>query len=185
MRIGVRWAGLFVLAAAMPVLGDDRPSSPPANKDAKKYVATRPPLAGKLNKVNAATSEISLEYRAGLGKYAKTQRDTLTLADDVKVWFVTPPEKVDENGDRKKLTREDLDKLKSKSGPTKGLYAADVADLHDGQQVQVTLGRPKDTIKKPAPKGKGAAAEKEFEYVFLVVVQIDAKLAPAKPEPKK
>ncbi len=173
----VRWPALLALALALPALADDKP----ADKDARKYdVVNR--VIGKIGGVNPATSEMTFEYQAGLGRYAKMRKDDLTLANEVKVWYKNPPEKPDEDGKLKKLPPAELDKLKSKYGPTRGLYAGEVADLRPGQQVEVTIGRPKDAAKKPAPRDKSAAAEKEFLYVTQVVILVDA---PPKPEKKK
>jgi hypothetical protein len=183
MRFAGYFGGLIALSLALPALADDKPASPttpPANKDVKKYVPVNS-MVGKLDKVNAASSEAVLEYRAGLGKYAKNEKMDLTFADEIKVWFVTPPMKVDENGDSRKMTPAELDKIKSRSGPTKGLYAAEVANLHSGQQVQVFLGKLKDGPKKPP--SKEAVAEKEFVYVTQIVVTKDDK-PPTKPEKK-
>jgi hypothetical protein len=182
MRFGVRVVGLLVLAFAVPVLADE-PSSPPPNKDAKKYVEVGQ-MQGKLERVDTSKSEMVLAYAVPQGRSSKTERKELDLADDAKVWFVTAPERTDENGQPKKLTREELDKLKSKYGPTKGLYAGELADLHPGQQVKIVLGKPQDAVKKPAPKEKGVAPEKEFVYVTMVLVTVDAKV-PAKPDKKK
>jgi hypothetical protein len=168
---------LVALSLVLPALADDKPASPvtpPASKDVKKYVEVNR-LAGKLDNVTIAQSEAELEYRSGLGKYAKNEKMTLTFADEVKVWFVTPPEKVDEDGNGRKMTPAELDKIKSRSGPTRGWYAAELANLHAGQQVQVVLSKPKDAPKKPAPKEKGAAPEKEFIYVTQIVVTMDSK----------
>jgi hypothetical protein len=185
MRFRACIVGLLALAG--PVLADDKPSSlldPPANKDVKKYVDVGQ-MQGKLEKVNTAASELVIAYPVTVSKYStRTEKKELALADEAKVWFVNPPERIDENGDAKKLSREELDKIKSKSGPTKGLYAGEIADLHSGQQVKVVLSKPKDAVKKPAPKEKGAAPEKDFVYVTMVVVTVDAK-APAKPDKKK
>jgi hypothetical protein len=182
MRFAVRPAGLLGLLLVLPVAADDKPA-PPSNKDkdTKKYVEVGG-LQGKLEKVNTTTQEMTISYR-GIGKYAKTENKELTLADEAKVWFVTPPEKYDEEGNAKKLTKDELDKIKSKYGPTKGLYAGELTDLRPGQQIKVSIGKPKDAAKRPAPKDKSAAPEKEFVYVTTVVVMVDAK--PAKPDKKK
>jgi hypothetical protein len=177
MRFPSFFGGLVALSLAAPTMADDKPASPttpPANKDVKKYVTVNT-LTGKLDKVNSATSEGVLEYQSGLGRYAKTEKMDVTFADEVKVWFVTPPTKVDENGDSRKMTPAELDKAKSRSGPTKGLYAAAMANLHSGQQVQLVLGKLKDGPKKPAPKDKTAPPEKEFLYVTQIVVTADDK----------
>jgi hypothetical protein len=186
IRFAGHFCGLVALALALPVLADDKPASPttpPANKDAKKYTLVSN-MVGKLDKVNAASSEAVLEYRAGIGKYAKNEKMDLTFADEMKVWFVAPPMKIDENGDSRKMTPAELDKIKSRSGPTKGWYAGEVAGLHSGQQVQLVLGRLKDGPKKPPAKEKGAAAEKEFLYVTQIVVTGDDK-PPTKPNKDK
>jgi hypothetical protein len=182
MRSPICFVGLAAILLALPASADDKPASPvtpPANKEVKKYVEINR-LPGKLDKVDIASSEGVLEYRSGLGKYAKNEKMDLTFADEVKVWFVTPPEKVDEDGNARKMTPAELDKIKSRSGPTKGWYAGEMANLHAGQQVQVVLSKPKDAPKKPAPKEKGAAPEKEFIYVTQIVVTMDSK-----PEKKK
>ncbi len=184
MRFAAGFIGLFALSVALPVSADDAPGSnttPPAPKDTKKYVDVNK-MIGKLDKVKAASSEAVLEYRSGLGKYGKTEKMDLTFADNVKVWFSTPPEKIDENGDSRKMTPAELDKIKSRSGPTRGLYAAEMANLHAGQQVQVVLSKLKETT-KPAPKDKNAAPEKEFLYVTQIVVTYDPK-PPTKPDKK-
>jgi hypothetical protein len=185
-RFTSRFGSLVTLLVALPVFADDKPatpSTPPANKDAKKYV-TVSNLAGKLDKVNAASSEAVLEYRAGIGKYAKNEKMDLTFADEMKVWFVSPPQKVDGDGNSRKMTPAELDKIKSRSGPTKGLYAGEVAGLHSGQQVQIVLGKLKDGPKKPPSREKGATAEKEFVYVTQIVVTSDDK-PPTKPNKDK
>ena len=102
----------------------------------------------------------------------------------MKVWHVKPPEKIDENGDPKKMTPAELDKIKSHSGPTKGLYAGELADLHAGQTVQVVLSKLKDATKKATSRDKNAPAEKEFFYVTQIVVAGDEK-PPTQPEKKK
>jgi hypothetical protein len=166
---------LFAVAA----FAEEPSTSPP---DAKKYVDAGS-LAGKLAGINTTTSEAVLEYRSGSGRYAKNERKELTLADEVKVWFRTPPQRLDDDGNLKKFTPAELDKLKSKYGPTKGLYAGELSDLRRGQMVTVALGKPKDAVKKPAPKEKGAAPEKEFLYVTTVLVTVDEKPQP-KPDKK-
>jgi hypothetical protein len=182
MRYGVAIA--YLVAVALPAVADDSPGgTPPPAKDAKKYVDVGS-LAGKLQKVNTTTSEMVVSYRAGLGRYVKNEKKELTLADTATVWFKAPPQRIDENGDPKKFTPAELDKMKSKSGPTKGLYAGELADLHPGQQVVIVLGKEKGAVKKPAAKDKGAAAEKEYVYVTRVVVAVDDK-PPAKPDKKK
>jgi hypothetical protein len=181
MRSGSCWAGLLGLLLALPVAADDKPASP-SNKDAKKYVDVGS-LQGKLEKVNPTTSEMTISYR-GIGRYARTENLELTLADGARVWFVTPPQKLDEEGNLKKLSKEELDKMKSKSGATKGLYAGELTDLRPGQQVKVAIGKLKEAMKRPAPKDKGAVPEKEFQYVTAVYVIVDTK-PPAKPEKKK
>ena len=180
MRFGIRWAGLLCLLLALTAAADDKPASP-SNKDAKKYVDVGA-LQGKLEKVNPTTSEMTISIR-GIGRNARTENLELTLADAPKVWFVTPPQKLDEEGNPKKLSKEELDKLKSKYGPTKGLYAGELTDLRPGQQVKVAIGKLKEATRRPAPKEKGAAAEKEFQYVTAVYVLVDTP--PAKPEKKK
>ena len=185
MRFTAFFGGLIALTLGLPAAADDKPagsSPPPANnsRDVKKYVVVAQ-LPGKLEKVTPASSEGVLEYRSGFGRYAKTEKMDLTFADEVKVWFVNPPEKVDEEGNTHKMTAAELDKIKSKSGPTRGLYAGEMANLHAGQQVEVILGRLKDAPKKPASKEKGAAAEKEFIYVTQIVVRVDDK-PPTKPK---
>jgi hypothetical protein len=177
MRFAVTSAALIGLFLARPAAADDKPASPPA-KDAKKYVDVGG-LQGKVEKVNPTTSVLVISYRT-VGRYARTEHQELTLADEAKVWFVNPPEKFDDEGKSKKLTKEELDKLKSRSGPTKGLYAGELTDLRPGQQVKVNIGKLKEAMKRPAPKTKGAAPEKEFQYVTAVFVMVDAK-----PEKKK
>ena len=177
MRFIAYFGGLAALALAIPVLADDKPASPttpPANKDVKKYVTVNS-VAGKLVKVDSGSSEVELEYHSGFGRYAKTEKTKITLADEIKVWFVTPPMKVDENGDSKKMTPAELDKIKSRSGPTKGLYAGDAANLHAGQEVRVVIGKLKDAPKKPASKDKDATAEKDFLFITQIVVTADDK----------
>ena len=178
MRYGIRTGALIGFFFALPAAAEDKPAPPPV----KKYVDAGS-LQGKLERVNTTTSEMVISYR-GVGQNARTEHQELTLADDVKVWFKTPPERVDESGNPKKLTPAELDKIKSKYGPTRGLYAGELSDLHNGQQVVVALGKPKDAVKKPAPKQKGVAPEKEFIYVTAVVVTVDAK-PPPKPDKKK
>jgi hypothetical protein len=82
------------------------------------------------------------------------------------------------------MTPAELDKIKSHSGPTKGLYAGEMSDLHGGQQVTVVFSKLKDAIKKPAPKDKNAAPEPDFKYVTQVIVTLDEK-PPTKPDKKK
>jgi hypothetical protein len=72
--------------------------------------------------------------------------------------------------------------MQSKSGPTRGLYAGELSDLRSGQMVSIALGKPKDAVKKQAPKEKGVAPEKEFVYVTAVFVTVDEK---PKPDKKK
>jgi hypothetical protein len=176
MRFAACLGGLLALSLGLPVLADDKPvgsTTPPTNnKDVKKYVEVSR-MVGKLDKVTAASSEAVLEYRAGLGKYAKNEKMDLTFADEVKVWFIPPPTKMDENGKWQKLAPAELDKLKSRSGPTKGWYTAEVANLRAGQQVQLVLGKLKEGPKKPPAKGEPAS--KEFLYVTQIVVTTDAK----------
>jgi hypothetical protein len=179
MRFAGFLSSLIALSLVLPVRADDKragPTTPPATntKDAKKYVEDRK-MVGKLEKVTLDSSEAVLEYRYGLGKYAKNEKMDLNFADEVKVWFVTPPEKVDENGNSRKMTPAELDKIKSKSGPTKGLFTGEMANLHAGQQVQVILGKLKDGPKKPTSKDKTAVPEKEFEYVTQIVILSDDK----------
>jgi hypothetical protein len=180
MRFTAFFSGLVALIAVIPAAADDKPAGAAPNKEVKKYIEIGK-LQGKLDKVTPASSEGALEYRSGLGKYAKTEKMDLTFADEVKVWFVSPPEKVDEDGNTHKMTPAELDKIKSKSGPTKGLYAGEMANLHAGQQVDVILGKLKDGPKKPPSKEKGAAAEKDFIYVTQIVVRVDDK-PPTKPK---
>ena len=186
MNFATRWAVTALFTLTLPVFADDKPSSPgtqpPAKPEAKKYVEIGN-MIGKLDKVTTASSEVTLEIR-GVGRYARTEKKDLTLADDVKVWFKTPPEKIDENGNARKMTPAELDKAKSRSGVTRGLYAAEMANLHSGQQVQVILGKPKGAVKKPAPKDKNAAPEPDFQYVTQIVVLADDK-PPTKPDTKK
>lgn len=172
MRFAVRTAVMFGLVLTLRAAADDKPA-PPANKNAKKYVDVGS-LQGKVEKVNPTTSDLEISYR-GIGRNARTERMELTLADDVKVWFANPPEKYDDDGKSKKLSKEELDKIKSKYGPTKGLFAGELTDLRPNQMVKVTIGKPKESARRPAPKEKGAAAEKEFQYVTAVVVLVDAK----------
>ena len=179
LRNAFHWifGGLIALTLGLPAAADDKPagsSPPPANnsRDVKKYVVVAE-LPGKLNKLDPASSEGELEYRAGIGRYARTDRATITFADDVKVWLVKPPEKIDENGNAHKMTPAELDKIKSKHGPTKGLFAGEMANLHAGQQVQVVLGRLKGVTKKPVTKDKAAAGEKDFIYVTQIVILSD------------
>jgi hypothetical protein len=180
MRFGLCLAGLLALGAA--ATADDTPATPPATKDVKKY-ADAGTFAGKLAKVNTTTSEIWLEYRTGAGRNVKTEGKDFTLADEPKVWFRTPPQRLDDDGNPKKLTPAELKKMMSKSGPTRGWYAGELADLHPGQMVTLVLGKPKDAAKKPAPKEKGVAPEKEFVYVTAVLVTAD--VSPPKPDTKK
>jgi hypothetical protein len=183
MNSPIRWAAAALFTLAIPALADDKPSTPsspaPAKPEAKKYVEIGK-MVGKLDKVTTASSEITLEIP---GRYRSDKKD-LTLADDVKVWFRTPPEKIDENGNSRKMTPSELDKAKSRSGATKGLYAGDMTNLRSGQQVQLVLGKPKDAVKKPAPKDKNAAPEPDFQYVTQIVVLSDEK-PPTKPDSKK
>jgi hypothetical protein len=186
MRFTPRLATLVALSAAVfsPQSRADDKSPAPANKDAKKYVQVGGPVFGKLEKLKPGESEAVLEYQAGIGKYAKKEKMDLTFADEVKVWFKTPPERLDENGNPKKLTPAELDKLKSHYGATKGLYAGEMSDLHSGQTVQVVFGKPRDAVKKPVVRDKNAPAEKEFVYVTQIVVTADEK-PPTKQEKKK
>jgi len=180
MRFGFCLAGLLALGSA--VCGDEPSTSPPpANKDAKKY-ADAGSLNGKLTKVNTTTSEIIIEYRTGAGRYVKTEAKELTLAEEPKVWFKAPPFRLDDDGNLKKWTPAELDKIKGKSSQTRGLYAGELSDLRSGQMVSVALGKPKDAVKKPAPKEKGVAPDKEFVYVTTVIVTVDEK---PKPDKKK
>jgi hypothetical protein len=179
MRFAGHLSGLIALSLVLTARADDKPVSPttpPATnaKDAKKYVEDRK-MVGKLDKVTLDSSEAVLEYVSGLGKYARNEKMDLNFADEVKVWFVTPPEKIDENGNSRKMTPAELDKIKSKSGPTKGLYAGAMANLHAGQRVQVILGKPKDDLKRPTSKDKAAVLDKEFEYVTQIVILSDDK----------
>jgi hypothetical protein len=175
--------GLALLASLLlgHALADDKPPGSPPSA-AKKYVQVGT-MAGKLTKVTTESSEAVLEYRT-VGRYAKTEKMDLTFADEVKVWFVKPPERIDENGDVKKLSSAEIDKIKSRSGPTKGLYAGEMADVHSGQTVQVVLSKPKDAVRKPVTRDKNAPAEKEFVYVTQIVVTADEK-PPAAAEKKK
>jgi hypothetical protein len=176
MRFGICLAGVLALGPA--AVGDE---SQPPNKDAKKYVDAGT-LNGKLTKVDTTTSEIIIEYRTGAGRYVKTEAKELTLADEPKVWFKTPPLRLDDDGNLKKWKPAELDKIKGKSNQTRGLYAGELSDLRSGQMISVALGKPRDAVKKPAPKDKSAVAEKEFVYVTTVVVMVDEK---PKPEKKK
>jgi len=189
MTARLRWVGFLALALGLPALAEDKPSSvlapPPAksaDQDLKHKYTTVGQMSGKLDKISPATSEMTIEHTVGLGKYAKKEKADLTLADGAKVFTVKPPEKVDDNGDRKKMSQAELDKIKVRSGDAKGMYAVDLAYLHPGQQIQVTIGKPKDSgPKKPASKDK--AGEKEFTYVTQIVITVDAD-AP-KPDKKK
>jgi len=193
MRMTIRWAALallislFAIVSASAQKADDKPpapsTSPPANKDAKKYNEVAQ-LPGKLVKLNPSSQEAVLEYHSGLGRYAKTQHMDLTFADDMKVWLTKPPEKIDENGNAKKMSPAELEKIKGHTRETKGLYQGEMADLHEGQMVKVVLGKPKDAPKKPAPREKGAAPEKEFIYVTQIVITVDEQ-APTKTDKKK
>jgi hypothetical protein len=184
MRFAIRWAiPAFFIFAAVTDAADDKSATPPANKDAKKYTVVDQ-RDGKLVKVNSTSQEAVVEVRMGLGKYARTERMELTFADDVKVWHTKPPEKIDENGNSKKLSPSDLEKIKGHTKETRGLYQGELADLHEGQVVRIVLGKPKDAPKKPATREKGAAAEKEFVYVTQVVITAEEK-APTKSDKKK
>jgi hypothetical protein len=178
MNCSTRWAAAALFALSLPAFADDKTPTQP-KPDAKKYVEIGN-VAGKLNKVTTASSEITIE----IPMRGRSERKDYTLADDVKVWFRTPPEKIDENGNSRKMTPAELDKAKSRSGPTKGLYAGELTNLRGGQQVQIVLGKPKDAVKKPAPKDKNAAPEPDFQYVTQIVVLSDDK-PPTKPDPKK
>jgi hypothetical protein len=183
MRTQIRWSGLLALALVLPALGDDKTGpNKPGDKDARKYDRVGQ-LFCKVLGVNPATSEMTVEYQVGLGRYARMDKKELTLANEVTVWYKNPPEKPDEDGKMKKLSPAELDKLKSKYGPTRGLYAGEATDLRRGQQIELVLGRPKDAPKKPASKDKAAAKESEFIYVTQVVIVTDAP--PPKPEKKK
>jgi len=180
MRFGFCLAGLFAFGPA--AVADDAPrTTPPAGKDVKKYVDAGS-FAGKLTEVHTNTSEIRLEYRTGTGRNVRTEGKDFTLAEEPKVWFKTPPQRLDDDGNPRKYTRAELDKMQSKSGPTRGLYAGELSDLRSGQMVSIALGKPKDAVKKPAPKEKGVAPEKEFVYVTAVFVTVDEK---PKPDKKK
>jgi hypothetical protein len=187
-RTGVAALALFVFSTAR---ADDKPATtqppattaPPAAKEVKKYVQVGN-VTGKLNKVTINTSEAVLEYRSGVGRYAKNEKMDLTFADEVRVWFVKPPQRLDENGDPKKLSQAELDKMKGHTAATKKWYAGEPADLHAGQTVQVELSKLKDSTKKPTSREKGASTEKEFMYVTQILVTGDEK-PPGQPDKKK
>jgi hypothetical protein len=177
MRFRIRLVTLLVLTAATAAIADDKPAAKKDDKPAAKKYADVSQMTGKLDKFEAGKSELTIEYQSGIGRYARKERTDYTLADEVKVWFKTPPEKIDADGNTKKMTPAELDKIKSKSGPTKGLYAGETSGLHAGQQVQIVISRLKD-----APKPK--AGEKEFLYVTQVMVLADDH-PPGKTEKKK
>ena len=125
MRFLAFSASCLALFQLLPGRADDKSPMPPA----KKYVDAGG-MQGKLEKINPAASELTIAFQIPQGRYSRTERKELALADDMKVWFVRPPERTDEDGTAKKLTPAELDKIKSKYGPTKGLYAGELADLH-------------------------------------------------------
>ena len=84
----------FMLSRAASSSGASLPAGRRQAADPDRPRRTRTPrstsrsrASGKLDKVKPATSEAELEYRAGIGKYAKNEQMDLTFADEVKVWF--------------------------------------------------------------------------------------------------
>jgi hypothetical protein len=190
------WIGLLALAVALPALAADdkqdakkddaKGTSPPAKSsifappeksDKHKYVVVNA-VTGKIGKVDAKAQELTIEVRAGVGRYAKNVSQDLTLAEDVVVRTANPPERLDENGKPKKIPPDELRKLKGNDPKVPG-YAAEPSALQKGQTVKVTLSRLKDT-KKAQTKDK---AEKEQLYVTMVEILSEDR--PARPSPKK
>jgi hypothetical protein len=182
----MRWVSLLVLAADLPALADDetkgdkkdeKPASqppakssilaPPQKDDGKHKYVTVNTVAGKVEKVDAKASELTLDVRVVSGRHTKTEKIELTLAEDVKVRTQNQPEQLDENGKPKKLSPDELRKLKGTDPKLPG-YAAEPTALQKGQTVQVTLSRLKDASPKKT-QGKDKS-EKEQLYVTLVLI---------------
>ena len=141
--------------------------APPQKDDGRHKYVTVNTVAGKVEKVDAKASELTLDVRVGVGRYAKTEKMELTLAEDVKVRTPHPPEQLDENGKPKKLSPDELRKLKGTDPKLPG-YAAEPIALQKGQAVRVTLSRLKDGgARKAQSKDK---SEKEQLYVTLVEI---------------
>jgi hypothetical protein len=194
MPRAARWIGLLALVVALPALAADdkqdekkeekKSTSPPAKSsifappeksDRYKYQVVNA-VVGKVDKVDVKAQELTIEVRG----YRRTDKVDLTLAEDVKVRTKNPPEHLDENGKPKKLSPEELRKLKGNDPKVPG-YAAEPGALQKGQTVQVTLSRLRDAPKKSSQaKDK---AEKEQLYVTMVEILSEDR-APTKPAKK-
>jgi hypothetical protein len=85
----------------------------------------------------------------------KKEEVTFEATDDVKVRALKPPEQFDDKGNLKKLTREELRKLKGPNPRLPG-YTADYDSLMENQVVTVYLVK-----KKGRPPIKGKTKDKD------------------------
>lgn len=178
MKSKTTWLVVAVAVAGMPVLADDKPAAPPKSADTKTKYVDVGRAEGKVARIDVKSSELTVyPNRSGRGYSAQQW----TLAPECKVFTVAPPQRIDENGNSKKWTREELRKIESRAPGTKGLYPAEIKDVHGDQQVIVVLGKLKDAVKKPSSKDK-SPPEKEFVYVTQIIIKADDSGPPAKPK---
>lgn len=180
MKNRATWLVVAAAVVGMPVLADDKPVSPPKAPDTKtKYVEVGR-AEGKVARIDVQSSELTV-YPNRVGRGYSAQQ--WTLAPECKVFTVAPPQRIDENGNSKKWTKEELRKIESRAPGTKGLYPAELKDVHGNQQVIVVISKPKDAVKKPSSASKGKSSpDKEFIYVTQIIIKADDSGPPAKPK---
>lgn len=96
----------------------------------------------------------------------------LQAADDMKVRTFNLPQEFDEKGKPRKYTAKELAELKGPDTKLPG-YAAEFENLQVGQQVEVTVLRPK-TVAKPKTKDKDrdvVAASDRLQATLIVILR--------------
>src|SRR5262249_15605993 len=86
-----------------------------------------------------------------------THKFEMEATDDMKVRFLQPPAVLDDKGNLRKHTAQDLKDLKGDNPKLPG-YTAELADVAKDQIVTVNVARKKEAA-RPAAKGKDLDAE--------------------------
>lgn len=130
------------------------PTLAPKAPEAPKYqvVAT---FVGKITKINLDDMKMTVDVQtiapssSGKKLTKKTIKEEIKIAPDVKVRAAKLPERFDEGNKLKPYTAEEKKTLKGDASLPG--FAADLANLTVGQQVQVSMG-----VRKAAPGGAKA-----------------------------
>jgi hypothetical protein len=115
-----------------------------------------------------------------------TQKVDFHAEENVKVRTKELPEQIDDKGETKKYTKEELSQLKGKDKNLPG-YESSLDALKIGQPVQVTLGvhkkpRPTSSADKDKDKDKDTSNEHKMQVKMIVILK-DGDTPPSSTQP--